>query len=233
MAPRTILQILLALVVTGSFLATMPPGADCAPESWIDQLVHQVVQEKAAAKDQAAGPAYDRYLVQLDHVQKAMATGHTQAVQREMDRFVTMLATKQGDIPEASALSLLHFASRVTPRDFLGATTQEHLRLIDQLFVRKAEELEELPDTNFQTTQYLPDSRKREAGWMTGARLHPVAVLGAGLLLLISLGVLAMVVVALGVGQKWDRRNGGAHGAMHIPQRPDHHPLDRTKKESA
>jgi hypothetical protein len=170
-------------------------------DNWIEQIARHLREEKNQSHQEAFGPAYDRYLAQLQVVQQALQLRDTPAVKKELNRLIQMIAVREGGISQSSALSLIFDISEVTPPVYHDETMKSHFLLVRRLFISKAQVAEEPP---IDATSHASIVRLRTApvgleryNWLGEIRFHPLFVLGAGVLILVVVGGLVLLYMGL------------------------------------
>ncbi len=200
-------QILRAAIVGCLAWAAIPLPVGSAPADWIEQIAQQIREQRRDATDPAAAAAYDRYLIQLQRVRKAFAQGETLRVQREMARLVATVGTTKSGIGESSARQLLASIGVNTPFEYLDRATRSHLSLIVEM-EREGAATKAAPNPPVDPFySSLGKNRQRASswtswiyGWVRDAESNPLIVVGAGALLLVGIGVVAMLLLSLGAG---------------------------------
>jgi hypothetical protein len=178
-----------------------PNPAQSAQENWVDQIAQRVRAEYNLAGGEAVSAGYERYLTQLHSVRQVLERGHVYGVQIEMGRLVRMVATKEGGLSDSSAQSLLLYISQVTPGEFLDETTKTHLRLIQERETFRADVVEEVPADSPYGSTVAPQTAPWgvwQFGWVRKGTSHPIFILGAGVLVLVAIGMIAFLLVGLG-----------------------------------
>lgn len=94
----------LALLLTGPVLAA---------ETWVDEIWNMVAFEKAAYP----GSNFDPYFEKLAKMRDGLAGGDEQAVKREMDQLLKMLANRANGIHDVAADEIYSFALTVRPME--------------------------------------------------------------------------------------------------------------------
>jgi hypothetical protein len=179
----------------------VPDPAHSVQQGWVDQIAHRVQLEERLAGLEPLSSGYERYLTQLQSVRQALVQGQVSAVQSEMGRFVRMVATKEGGIADSSAQSLLLYIGEVTPPEYLDVTTTSHLRLIREKVTFRADTIEEVPAEASYSGPVTPQTTPWAAwpfGWMGKGTVPSIITLGAGVLVLVAVGVIALLFVGLG-----------------------------------
>jgi len=183
----------LALFLTPNLIAGVQ-------DNWTEQIAQHLREEKTQANQEAFGPAYDRYLAQLQVVQQALLLHNPSAVKKELNRLVQMIAVREGGISQSSSLSLIFYISEVTPSTYHDETMKSRFRLVRQLFTSSAEATREPPSD----ASYGSAVARRTApwgldpySWMGKSRFHPIFFLGVGVLILVGVGVLVLLYIGL------------------------------------
>jgi hypothetical protein len=179
----------------------VPNPAQSVQENWVDQIAQRVRAEYNLAGGEPVNAGYQRYLAQLQSVRQVLERGHVYGVQTEMSRLVRMVATKEGGLSDSSAQSLLFYISEVTPGEYLDETTKTHLRLIQEMVTFKNGAVEEVPVDSPYASTVTPQTAPWEVwqfGWMRQGPFHPILTLGAGVLILVVIGMIVLLFVGLG-----------------------------------
>jgi len=142
------------------------------------------------------------YSLQLQSVRQAFAEKNTSAIQRSMARLIVMLGTKEGDISTDTARSLLYVIGSVTPSHYLDQNAQSHLRLIREFYVvdQGPEVLQEgggntldHPGGGLYAWDFSRATSFWDYRWLWNRLVHPVLVLGIGILLLVVVSVAVLL----------------------------------------
>lgn len=193
-------QILVVAMGVWLLLCLVPNPAYSVEESWLEQIAQRVQLEQRLAGREPLTTGYERYLTQLHSVHQALVQGQVSAVQTEMGRLVRMVAAKEGGISDSTAQSLLLYISKVTPAEYLDATTTSHLRLIREMMRFRADTVEEVPADAFYSAPVSPQTTPW-AAWpfrLMGKGTAPsIITLGAGVLVLVAIGVIALLLVGV------------------------------------
>ena len=195
MSPQRIVVIFFTALST---LLSVPNLAGGIQKSWTDRIAQHLQEEKARTSQDAFRPAYDRYLTQIQAVQWRVSQGNVAAAQKELNRLIQTIAIREGGIPESSALSLLFHISEVTPIEYQSETTKSHLRLIRELFTSSAGISEDLPvdpSYGWTVTPRTAPSGWERLSWWGKSRLHPIIVLGSGVLVLVAVAVVVLLFI--------------------------------------
>jgi hypothetical protein len=193
---RTLLSvtaILLTLLLTPNLIAGVQ-------DDWTEQIAHHLREEKTQAYQEAFGPAYDRYLAQLQVVQQALLLHNPPAVKKELNRLIQMIAVREGGISQSSSLSLIFYISEVTPSAYHDETMKSHFRLVRQLFTSGVEASREPPSDASYGSAAPPRIAPwglNQYSWMGKIRFHPMFILGLGVLILVAVGGVVLLFVGL------------------------------------
>jgi hypothetical protein len=191
---------LLAVTTISLALFLTPDLIAAVQDNWTEQIAHHLREEKTQANQEAFGPAYDRYLAQLQVVQQALLLHKPSDVKKELNRLVQMIAVREGGISQSSSLSLIFYISEVTPSAYHDETMKSRFRLVRELFTSSAEASREPPSD----ASYGSAVARRTApwgvepyGWTGNSRFHPIFFLGVGVLILVGIGVLVLLYIGL------------------------------------
>ncbi|HEU4683047.1 MAG TPA: hypothetical protein VFS39_00915 [Nitrospira sp.] len=190
-------HILIAVPILVAMVLSLPDLTLRAEQSWVDRI-GQRLQAQLAESD-VPPAASERYAVRLQSVRQAVEKGQVMLVQREMSELVRMVATREGGINDAAAQMLLFYISQVAPSQYLDQTTKSHLRIIRDLVTFKAEVVEEtVPEEgSYGLAQPSLVPTAWPFGWIGTGRASYVITLGAGILVLILIGAIAMLLLGL------------------------------------
>jgi hypothetical protein len=194
-------QVLVAAGGLWLVLFLVPNPAQSVQENWVDQIAQRVRAEFIVAGGEPASSGYERYLSQLQSVRQVLERGNVYGVQIEMSRLVRMVATKEGGLSDSSAQSLLFYISEVTPVEYLDETTKTRLRLIQEMVTFRAGAIEEVPADSPYGSTVAPQTAPWggwQFGWMHKGTFHPILTLGAGVLVLVAIGMIVLLLVGLG-----------------------------------
>jgi hypothetical protein len=111
-----------------------------------------------------------------------------------------MVATKEGGLSDSSAQSLLFYISEVTPVEYLDENTKTHLRLIQDMVTFRTGAIEEVPADSPYGSTVTPQTSPWgvwQFGWMRKGPFHPILTLGAGVLVLVAIGIIVFLLVGL------------------------------------
>jgi hypothetical protein len=191
----------LVAATTISFTLLLTPNLIAGiQDNWIEQIAQHLREEKHQAHQEAFGPAYDRYLAQLQVVQKALLLHNAPSVKKELNRLIQMIAVREGGISQSSSLSLLFYISEVTPSVYHDETMKNRFRLVRKLFTSSAEVSMEPPnDANYGSAvvRLTAPSGLEQYSWMGKSRFHLIFILGAGVLILAGVGALVLLFMGL------------------------------------
>lgn len=194
-------QMLVAAKGVFLLLCLVPAPAHSVQQGWVDQIAQRVQREERLAGGEAPTSGYERYLTQLQSVRQALVQGQVSAVQTDMGRLVRMVATKEGGISDSTAQSLLLYIGEVTPPEYLDATTTSHLRLIREKVTFRTDAIEEVPAEASYSVPVTPQITPWAAWsfrWMGQGTVPSIITLGAGVLVLVAVGVIALLFVGVG-----------------------------------
>ena len=200
-------QILVAAMIGWMALAAVPLPAKSAQDNWIEQLTQRIREQSRLTTHPATASSYERCLVQLQRVQRALTQGDTRLVQREMGHLVAMVGAAESEIDDASAKLLLASIGALTPAEYLDSATRSQLRLIREIGIAGSETEEiQAPSTDapYSLTTQTPHQTGSWGSWIFRwadiGKSNPLIALGAGVLFLVGVGVVVLALVALGVG---------------------------------
>lgn len=187
---------LLTAVMTGWIVFMFPLPAKTSATTWIDPILRQTLEEKKGQTQYGGKADFDRYLAELQVVQEALAAGNTVTVQREMNRLIRMLAAKDGNIPDSTAVSLLLSIDQVTPSAYLDHWSQTRLHLLRTELA--GEGPRELPLDEFEGKQLHPSNTDTGATpWSKFWSLDPRISPWAGTVLLTGAGAMILLILSL------------------------------------
>lgn len=193
-------QVLVA--ATGVFLLlSVPVPAHSVQQGWVDQIAQRVAVEQHLPGQEPLRSGYERYLTQLHSVRQALVQGQVSGVQADMGRLVRMIATKEGGISDSTAQSLLLYIGEVTPAEYLDVTTRSHLRLVRESVAFGADTIEEVAAEagySAPVTTHTTPWAAWQFRWMGKSSVPSIVTLGAGVLVLVAVGVIALLFVGVG-----------------------------------
>ena len=165
-------------------------------DRWIEEIRLQMAL-------QLPSPSAEHvYSLQLQSIRQALADKNVSSIQRSMARLIVMLGTKEGGIAPDTARSLLYVIGSVTPRQYLDQNAQSHLGLIHEFsdVDQGPEALQEGGGNTFEhpggglyAWDFSRPTSFSEYRRFWDGRVHPVLVVGIGIVLLVIISVAVLL----------------------------------------